>query len=235
MDKERLHNKIVREILARVAGGQYREGRRLPSERSLCGEFEVARGTLRKALATLEELGVVSIKANSGVYVRGLAGARLPQSVLPPDFDHVDLCDIIDARKAIETAAFQQAARRITGPQLRKIGELVERMSEAVDDLAAFLELDLAFHQGIVRASGNAVLGTAFDAIYQYHRFSAVYTSQREGDEREALNCHRRLLKALEKRDSKTGCRILAEHLDAMARYDRRARRSELRMSVARS
>jgi GntR family transcriptional regulator, transcriptional repressor for pyruvate dehydrogenase complex len=235
MDKERLHNKIVREIIARVAGGQYREGLRLPSERSLCGEFEVARGTLRKALATLDELGVVAIKPNSGIYVRGLAGARLPQSVLPPDFDHVDLQDIIDARKAIETAAFRQAARSITGSQLARLAQLVGRMGEAVEDLPAFLELDLAFHQGIVRASGNAVLGTAFEAIYEYHRFSAVYTSQREGDEREALECHRRLLKALERKDSKAGCRILAEHLDAIARYDRKVVRSVPKGSPKRS
>jgi GntR family transcriptional regulator, transcriptional repressor for pyruvate dehydrogenase complex len=235
MDRQRLHNQIVREIIARVAGGRYREGERLPAERSLCGELKVARGTLRKALGILEELGVVAVKPNSGIYVRGLGEARLPRSLLPPDFDQVDLRDIIDARKAIETAAVRLAAQRITDAQLAHLVRLVERMSGAVEDLAEFLELDLAFHQGIVRASGNAVLGTAFEAIYDYHRFSAVYTSQQEGDEQEALDCHRALLRALGNRDSRKACRILVKHLEAMGRYDRRPNRSGRRTSIAQS
>jgi DNA-binding FadR family transcriptional regulator len=217
MDNESLHNRIVREIIARVASGEYPAGRRLPGERALCREFDVARGTLRRALLQLKELGVLAIRPGSGVYVGKLSQTSIPQDVLPPDCRSVDLQDIIDARKAIETAAFRQAARRITAGELRDLRRLVERMEAAVGDLPAFLELDLEFHRAIVRASGNAVLCTAFDAIYQYHRFSAIYTSRRDDDERAALACHRQWLAALEKRDVAAGTRILGRHLEAIA------------------
>lgn len=223
VDRDHLHNQIIREIIARVASGAYAIGERLPAERSLCLEFDVARGTLRKALSKLEELGVLNIKANSGIYVQGVAPARLPKSLLPPDFAHVDLRDIVDARKAIELAALRQAVVRMSARDLRQLASIVDRMGTSVEDLPAFLEHDLAFHQALVRASGNAVLATAFEAIYDYHRFSAVYTSQQEGEEAEALACHRKLLAAVERRDVAGSCRILGDHLEAINRYSRNA------------
>ncbi len=219
MDRDHLHNQIIREIIARVAAGTYATGQRLPAERALGEEFQVARGTIRKAISKLEELGVLRIKANSGIYVQGVAHARLPQTFLPPDFKSVDLEDIVTARKAIELAALKQAVGRIAPRDLKSLRNLIDRMGQTLEDLPAFLELDLAFHQALVRASGNAVLATAFEAIYDYHRFSAVYTSQHEGEEEQALRFHERLLTAIEKGDVRAGCRILEKHLDAVNRY----------------
>lgn len=217
MQKDPLHNRIVREIIARVADGTYPAGHRLPAERELCREFDVARGTLRKALRQLRDMGVLRVKANSGIHIQGLPQKKLPTHVLPPDFSDVNLKDVIEARKAIEVAAFKQATARITTTQLRQLRELVAKMSASVDDLPAFLELDMSFHRAVVAASGNPVLRTAFESIHDYHRFSLIYSSQEEGDEHEALDYHRRWLDALEKRDAAAGSRILSKHLDAVA------------------
>ena len=219
MDREPLHNKIIREIIAMIVSGTFSVGQRLPPERALCEQFDVSRGTLRKALSQLAGLGVVDIRPGSGVYVCGVAPADLPGTYLPPDFEHVKLDDIIEARKAIETAAVESACRRITAKQLKGLGAMVERMARSLDNLSEFLECDLAFHQGIVRAGGNAVLAAAFEAIYDYHRFSSIYTSQDEGEEAAALEHHRRLLDALARRDQRAGRKILTEHLDSMKKY----------------
>ena len=226
MDREPLHNRIIREIIAMVASGSYTDGQRLPAERSLCKQFDVSRGTLRKGLSKLEELGVVSIKPNSGVYVHSVSPARLPGSFLPPDFERVSLGDIIEARKAIETAAIELACGRIRPGDLKALKALLEKMASAIDDLSRFLESDMAFHQRIVRASGNIVLVTAFEAIYEYHRFSSIFTSQQRSEERLALDYHRSLLDALEKGDAKACRGILIKHLDAMKKYGRDSRRA---------
>jgi DNA-binding FadR family transcriptional regulator len=223
MQKDHLHNRIVREVIARVASGTYAPGHRLSAERELCREFDVARGTLRKALNQLRGLGVLRIKPNSGITVQGMPKNKLSPAILPPEFGEVDLADVIEARKAIEVAAFAQATRRVTASQIRELRGLVDQMAQRVDDLPAFLELDMAFHRAVVAASGNPVLRTAFDAIHDYHRFSSVYTSQSEGDERAALEYHRRWLAALEKRDAAGGSRILSRHLDAVALDQKRS------------
>ena len=219
MDRERLDNTVRREIIALIASGAYGRGRRLPAERELCRLMDVSRGTLRKALANLAELGVVSIKPNSGIYVESISGAKLPREILPPDFGAVDLADVIEARKAIELPAVERACGCITRKQRHELAELVDRMAAAVDDLSEFLKLDMQFHQALVRASGNMVLSTAFEAIYEYHRFSSVFTSRHEGEEELALDYHRRLLAALERGDARNCRAILREHLDYMTKY----------------
>jgi len=219
MNREQLNSSVVREILALIATEAYADGRRLPPERDLCKRFGVSRGTLRKALANLAELGAVSVRHGSGTYVEKVSQAALPEDLLPPGFGKVVLDDIIEARKAIELAAIERACGNITEKQCRELEALLEEMAAAVDDLPGFLKLDMRFHQAIVRASGNQVLVMAFEAIYEYHRFSSVFTSQREGEEAVALNFHRKLLAALEKGNAKTGRCILEEHLDDMKKY----------------
>ncbi len=225
MQKEQLHNKVIREILALIFSGTYGIGQRLPAERTLCKQFGVSRGTLRKALANLASMGVVSIKPNSGVYVENVSQAKLPENVLPLDCGNVNLQDIIDARKAIELAAIERACQRITPKHRKKLARLLDQMILAIDDLPKFLMLDMQFHQDLVRASGNVVLITAFQAIYEYHRFSSVFTSQHEGEEELALDYHNKLLLAIEKGDAKASHRILAKHLDYMRKYSQTARK----------
>jgi len=225
MEKEQLHNKVIREILALIFSGIYAVGQRLPAERALCKQFSISRGTLRKALANLASMRVISIKPNSGIYVEKISRAKLPKNVLPLDFGNVNLRDIIDARKAIELAAVERACEKITLKQWKDLAHLLEEMISAIDDLPKFLKLDMQFHQALVGASGNVVLITAFQAIYEYHRFSSVFTSQQEGEEELALDYHSKLLSALEKHNVRASRKILAKHLDHMRKYSQTGQR----------
>ena len=61
-----ISEKLIREI----ASGLIPDGSRLPTERQMASNYNVAVGTLRKALATLEEKGLLERKQGSGNYVR---------------------------------------------------------------------------------------------------------------------------------------------------------------------
>lgn len=59
------------EMLAREIGaGLLLDGERLPPERAMAGEYDVAVGTLRKALTILEERGLLERRQGSGNYIR---------------------------------------------------------------------------------------------------------------------------------------------------------------------
>jgi len=61
----------VSELLLReINAGHWREGERLPIEADLAVELKVAVGTLRKALALLENDGLVERRQGSGTYVK---------------------------------------------------------------------------------------------------------------------------------------------------------------------
>jgi GntR family transcriptional regulator, transcriptional repressor for pyruvate dehydrogenase complex len=226
MEREPLYITIIREIIGSVAAGRVQPGERLPAERELTRRFEVSRGTLRKALGELDRLGVVEIKPNSGVYVRHVSPRRLPAELLPPDFKQVSMDDVVDARLAIELAACRAACEKRSRADLDRLAGLIERMADDLDDLPAFLESDLAFHQTLVEASGNTVLVTAFAAIYEYHRFSSVYSSNRPGDQKLALDSHRRLLDALVDRNVRQAENALTDHLGQMKSHETPSGRS---------
>lgn len=219
MQKEQLSNKITREIISSIASGVFADGQRLPGERTLCEQFGVSRGSLRKAISDLNDLGVVTIKPNSGIYVNDISDTSLPARLLPSNFDSVNLNDIILARRVIELSALELACKRINSKQITILEKLIQGMADSLDDLAEFLKYDMEFHQSLVRFGGNMVLVTAFEAIYEYHKFSSVFTSQDEGEEQLALHAHRKLLGRLIKRDVKSCRRILGEHLDYMKKY----------------
>ncbi|MEZ5477943.1 MAG: GntR family transcriptional regulator [Thiolinea sp.] len=60
----------IRELLLRELGaGKWLRGERLPTEAELARQLEVAVGTLRKALAALEQDGILERRQGSGTYV----------------------------------------------------------------------------------------------------------------------------------------------------------------------
>jgi GntR family transcriptional regulator len=62
--------RVIRRLEADIATGQLIAGERLASERELCERFEVARNTLRRALAELADRGLLEARGRSGWFVR---------------------------------------------------------------------------------------------------------------------------------------------------------------------
>lgn len=54
-----LHQRLTDEIRARITSGSWPEGFRVPSEAELCREFDASRGTVRQALSSLRNEGLI--------------------------------------------------------------------------------------------------------------------------------------------------------------------------------
>lgn len=67
--KEPLHSIIASRAEARIRSGEWAPGTRLPPERELCGILDVSRTSLRQALATLEERGLITRHQGRGTFV----------------------------------------------------------------------------------------------------------------------------------------------------------------------
>ena len=216
MHKDLLNNKIIRELLGLIYSGQYESGHKLPAERTLSNELGVSRGTIREAMGNLARMGVIEIRHGSGAYVREIQREAIPGTFLPPDFNNVALTDILVARKAIETTAAKLACTHITKAQIKELTHLIGCMEVSLENLPMFLKYDMDFHYAIVRAADNRPLEMAFEAIYEYHKYSVVFTSRNPGDEAVALKYHWRMLDALKRRDGVEAMAAVGEHLEAM-------------------
>lgn len=127
---------LVREI----ASGRLPDGARLPTEREMATELGIAVGTLRKALAALEDRGLLERVQGSGNYVRALAnvesvyaffrlelleGAGLPRA---------DIVDVSRLNRPSEATGFSsKTAHRIR--RIRYLDDTVAALEEVwLDD-----------------------------------------------------------------------------------------------------
>ena len=78
MENEELpqYMRIAVSVAGRIAEGQFAEGEKLSGRSKLSSEYQVSPETIRKAVQLLRDMQVVSVKEQSGIYVRSAGNAR---------------------------------------------------------------------------------------------------------------------------------------------------------------
>jgi len=69
---DRAADHIARQIREEIGQGRLKPGAKLPAERALAAELGVSRNTLREAVRSLEQAGLVQLRkgAHGGIFVR---------------------------------------------------------------------------------------------------------------------------------------------------------------------
>ncbi|MDF2590567.1 MAG: transcriptional regulator, GntR family [Clostridia bacterium] len=70
MSKEVMHQQFYQELLTKIKSGEFKNGEKLPAERTLCDMYNISRTTVREALRNLEIEGYVVRKQGSGSFVQ---------------------------------------------------------------------------------------------------------------------------------------------------------------------
>lgn len=153
-------------LLKRIRHSEYREGEQLPAERSLAGEFGVARNTVRLALERLEQEGLLERTVGRGTFVRPGAGRahRGEAMTLTSRMREASPVDLMEVRLIIEPHAAALAATRAHSMDFARIEDAL-RHSVAARGLAEFEHWDARLHLTIFEATKNAVLVDYCSAI----------------------------------------------------------------------
>ena len=197
-------------------------GDRLPSMTALAERFSVATPTLREALRRLEATGVVEIRHGAGSYVRGSLDHAV---VVNPHYGQVDAARILDllrARVLIEPPLAALAARHATQEELAglraALDEAARHLGGDARNDAALHRANAAFHVGIARCSGNAVLHSVIDSLMQINTAPQLVILElydaRDQDHAE----HWDILAALEARDARRARQLTLQHLRTVLR-----------------
>jgi GntR family transcriptional repressor for pyruvate dehydrogenase complex len=151
--RETLSAQIRDRLLERITSGELEPGARVPSERVLSEQFQVARTSVREAMQGLLSLGVIERRGN-----RSFVAERLPDvSVDEIDGRREFIRQLFETRRALELPIIELAAERADEADRREIAELAARFQPGMP-VAEFRELDRVFHSAIARACGNPLL-----------------------------------------------------------------------------
>lgn len=163
----RAYERIVEQIEQAIVGGELTTGQRLPSERDLMEQFSVSRSTVREALRVLESNALIRSRPGdpNGAEVLGFSPGVLRGSVHRlARANGLKLTELIQFRMMLEGSANLLAARLRTEEQLAEMEKALDSMRAAVDrGNDAFSEADIAFHEVVAQASGNAMIQVCSD------------------------------------------------------------------------
>jgi DNA-binding GntR family transcriptional regulator len=79
MARTPLYKAAETEMIRRIEAGEWEVGKRLPNEFVLAEEFKVSQGTMRRALMTLEGMGLLNRKPGRGTLVAKPGGRPFGQ------------------------------------------------------------------------------------------------------------------------------------------------------------
>jgi DNA-binding FadR family transcriptional regulator len=126
------------------------------------------------------------------------------------------LDDLIGVRRVLEREMARAAAARLTEDELAVLAENLDQMTSSIGDYDRFRSLDLAFHDGVMRASGSEVGRTIVRTIHMNagHAFRLSAPGARA-----ALECtvaeHRAIYEAFVARDGELAATRTEAHIDS--------------------
>lgn len=171
-------------------------------ERETSSALGVSRTPLREALLILEAEGLIRTSP-----------ARSP-IVADPTLS--DLTQLLVVQASLESLAGVLACANASDKEIRDIGRMHEDMRVSYDDpdTVSHFRADMAFHEAIVRASGNQPLVKTHKQ-YNSRLWRARYMSSRErlGWETTA-DQHRQMVEGLENRNGAATAAVMRSHLE---------------------
>lgn len=215
--RNRLYQEIARELSARIAGGTYKVGERMPTERELSVEFDVSRPTIREAMIALEVQGLVDIRLGSGTYVKRKARGTTAEA----DFA-VTAFELTEARLMYEGETAALAATHITDAELTELTRLAADM-ERSKTLARAEAKDHEFHLAIARATRNVAVVCTVENLWRLRQSSPaaalLHDKARKAKVKPVTSEHTAIIDALRSRDPAKARAAMRAHLGAVIEH----------------
>jgi DNA-binding FadR family transcriptional regulator len=191
---------VERQLRQAIQSGAFAQGERLPSEMELTGIFSVSRTTVREALRSLAEEGLITRTpgARGGSFVervdhQALVGLLLKPLTSTMKLGNITSAEVVELRDLLAVAVAERAAENRQAPHLAELRRIVGQEEKAPGG-GAEDDTDQRFQLALATATGNRLL-TAFAATLL--RSVPLAT----GSPGEAARHHSAILDAVERRD----------------------------------
>lgn len=219
-----IHQQIVRELALRILSGELEPGRILSTEDNASSEMSVSRTAYREAVKVLTAKGLLESRPKVGTRVCD----RSKWNILDPDIiiwrsqtettrKFVD--ELFEFRQIIEPEAARLAARNAGPQESRKLRDAVHRMAVTDASTNENYEADLAFHTGVLQASGNELLASLGHVVEALLLKSFELSSHRAGAREGSVPFHMDVAARIENGDE-TGAKEAMAKLLESARAD---------------
>jgi len=211
----RLYEQILQQIEDAILKGTLKPGDQLPAERDLAQQFGVSRTAVREAVKALREKGLVEAYSGRGTFVTDGTSQAVRQSLdlmmkigQPGGTTH-----LAEVRAILEPEIAALAAVRAEEEDIATMREAVAVMDRSGLDGDAFIEADLDFHLSLAEAAANPLILSLIDSIVGLLREQRMRVFKVDGGPERGQLHHKRILEAVERRDSEKAREAMRAHL----------------------
>ncbi|MDO5646325.1 FCD domain-containing protein [Paracoccus sp. (in: a-proteobacteria)] len=173
---------VITHIESLILEGSLRPGEPLLPERELAARLNVSRPTLRDALKSLEERGLLTSKEGKGMKVAQIGAQSITDPLIAMLSERGEVADdYLEFRDVVESSAAAMAAQRANEPEIQRIKDCVARIQKAhtANDPAAEADADADLHIAIYEASHNLVILQIMRALSGNLRTDVLHNRQR--------------------------------------------------------
>lgn len=220
-----LYGQVVEQIRAMIADGVYQKGDMLPSEKELIAMTGVSRITVREALKTLAEVGMIETKKGKGSFVLVDACDLSPcEEQRRRQLEYRDLfLDSSRTRLILEPGIAKAAAQLATREDI----EAIERSVNNPGQVYAAADRIDGFHYEVARAAHAALLLDIMSSLlerereYEEQYQSILYLITPDHQKRigaELVLQHRKILDAIKRHDADFAYFYMTEHVNYVIR-----------------
>ena len=197
-----LSSQITDTLRGAIVSGEIAPGSKI-SEPKLANQLQVSRGPLREAIRRLEMMHLVRHVPHEGVRVVTL--------------DRAQVMEIYQVREALEGMAAGLAAQNMSHSQIDELHQLLDVHENYIRSNAGRYmqqEGDFDFHYKFIQASGNQLLIQQLcGELYHLIRMFRNQGSQASGHSETALQDHKQLVYAIERRDPQLAELTVRHHI----------------------
>ena len=143
--------KVFEQLRDQILQGTWKEGEKLPSEQELTETLGVSRSSVRQAIRTLADYGMVETRNGTGTYVKRQISGNYMLNIVPiGDLQFEDIVEVLDFLCLIEDSVAAMAVQRCTQEELAELQAIHKRLIAAKDqnDLEALTNVDVEFPGG---------------------------------------------------------------------------------------
>jgi DNA-binding FadR family transcriptional regulator len=195
---ENLTFRIVEDLGIAIVTDRYTENNPFPVEADLCKQYGVSRSILREAVKMLTAKGLLSARPRQGTWVQpedawNLLDPDVLRWLLERKLSFSLLIEFTQMRLAVEPIAAGLAAL-VAGPaEKAAVMAAIDRMAAAERGEDDPLTSDIAFHLGVIHASGNRFYSQLSDLIVTALRFSIRTTNYFKGVKLASIADHKKV------------------------------------------
>lgn len=216
-EKGREYHRAVDYLCGLIESGELKEGQKLPSERSIAETLSISRNSIREALRSLENMGVVESRVGSGSYISCNASETISETIeMMLLMKRTNRSEVCSFRRNMEKAVCKEIIDSGSfGRWEAKISAVLHKSDNAAGTCELVL-LDEEFHFLLVKATENSLWITILEAVAKIYRrwINKALVNAAEDVKGQLKNAHRLIVKALGEGDFAACCRAIDFHYD---------------------